>query len=89
MPNVVVLYQAEQEVIGKHIRSNEWVMYTGKLVIYDREKKAIVLSLKSELCDSFIGSFMEDKIEFSGDTVSEVYGKVAKWYHKNGILFQN
>jgi hypothetical protein len=32
---------------------------------------------------------MEDKKEFKGDSVSEVYGKLAKWYYKNGIIFQN
>ena len=84
-----VIYQAAQELIGKHLRSNEWVMYSGKLVIYDRKQNPIVLSLKSEICDSFIGEFMEAKKEFKGDSVSEVYGKLAKWYNKNGIIFQN
>lgn len=89
MPKPLIIYQANQEVIGKHIRSNEWVMYSGKLIIYGRKQNPIVLCLKSEICDSFIGEFMEDKKEFKGDSVSEVYGKLAKWYTKNGIVFQN
>jgi len=89
MSKALIIYQADQEVIGKHIRSNEWVMYSGRLVIYDRKLNPIILSLKSEICDSFIGEFMEDKKEFKGDSVSEVYGKLAKWYNKNGIIFQN
>ena len=28
-----ILYQADQEVIGKHIRSKEWIIYSGKLTI--------------------------------------------------------
>jgi hypothetical protein len=32
---------------------------------------------------------MEDKKEFKGDSLSVVYGKVSKWYYKNGIIFQN
>lgn len=32
---------------------------------------------------------MEDKKEFKGNSVSEVYGKLAKWFNKNGIIFQN
>ncbi len=84
-----IIYEADQELIGKHLRSNEWIMYSGKLIIYDRKLNPIVLKLKSEIYDTFIGELMEDKKEFKGDSVSEVYGKLAKWYYKNGIIFQN
>jgi hypothetical protein len=84
-----ILYQADQEVIGKHLQSKEWVMYSGKLTIYDRKVNPIVLKLKSEIYDTFIGEFMEDKKEVKGDSVSLVYGKVARWYYRNGIIFQN
>lgn len=84
-----ILYQADQEVIGKHLQSKEWVMYSGKLTIYDRKVNPIVLKLKSEIYDTFIGEFMENNKEFKGDSVSLVYGKVANWYYRNGIIFQN
>ena len=84
-----IIYSADQEIIGKHIRSNEWVMYSGKLTIYDRKTNPILLKLKSEIYDSFINGFLENKKEFRGNSVSEVFGKMAKWYYKNGILFQN
>ena len=89
MRKSTIIYQADQEVIGKHLRSKEWVMYSGKLTIYDRKTNPIVLKLKSEISDTFIGEFMDDKKEFKGDSVSDVYGKMAKWYYKNGIIFQN
>ena len=89
MPKSVIIYQADQEVTGKHLRSNEWIMYSGKLTIYDRKTNPIILRLKSEIHDTFIGEFMEEKKEFKGNTVSDVYGKLAKWYYKNGIIFQN
>ncbi len=89
MPKSVIIYQANQEVIGKHLRSNEWIMYLGKLTIYDRKTNPVVLKLKSEIYDTFIGEFMEDKKEFKGNSVSDVYGKMAKWYYKNEIIFQN
>lgn len=84
-----IIYRANQEVIGKHLQSKEWVMYSGTLTIYDRKTNPIVLKLKSEICDSFIGGFMDEKKEYKGNTVSDVYGKLAKWYYKNGIIFQN
>lgn len=89
MPNVTIIYQADQEVMGKHLRSNEWIIYSGKLIIYDRKENHVVLKLKSEIYDSFLGELLENKKEFKGDTVTEVYGKLAKWYLKNGIIFKN
>jgi hypothetical protein len=89
MAKITIVYQAPQDVIGKHLQSNEWVMYSGKLIIYDRKISPVVLKIKSEIYDTFIGEFMEEKKDFKGDSVSEVFGKVAKWYYKNGIIFQN
>ena len=89
MPKSKIIYQADQEVTGKHYPFKEWVMYSGKLTIYDRKTNPIVLKLTSEIYDTFIGEFMEDEMEFKGDSVSDVYGKMAKWYYKNGIVFQN
>ena len=75
--------------VDKHLQSKEWIMYSGKLTIYDRKTNPVILKLKSEIYDSFIGELMEDKKDFKGNSVSEVFGKLAKWYNKNGIVFQN
>ncbi|WP_299247859.1 hypothetical protein [uncultured Cytophaga sp.] len=89
MGKSVIIYQADQEVIGKHLRSNQWIMYSGKLTIYDREKSPITLKIKSEIYDSFLSMGMDDKKEFKGDSVTEVYAKLSKWYYSRGILFKN
>ena len=79
MPKSIIVYQADQEVIGKHLRSKQWIMYSGKLTIYNRKTNPIVLKLKSEIYDSFIGEFMDNKKEFKGNSVSDVFGKLSKW----------
>lgn len=89
MSKAKIIYQAGQQVVGKHLRSKEYVMYSGTLTIYNRKLNPIVLKLKTEIDDSFIRDFMEDRKEFKGNSVSEIYGKLAKWYAKNGILFEN
>ena len=89
MPKTKNLYQENQEVIGKHLQSNQWIMYSGTLTIYERKTNSVILKLKSEIFDSFIREFMDEKKEFKGTTVSDVYGKLAKWYYKRGIIFQN
>jgi hypothetical protein len=89
MSKSIIVYQADQEVIGKHLRSKEWIMYSGNLTIYNRKTNPIVLKLKSENYGSFIVAFMDDNKEFKGNSVSDVFGKLSKWYYKNGIIFQN
>ena len=89
MAKTKILYRANQEVIGNPSRSNEWIMYSGNLTIYDRKTNPVVLKLKSEIFDSFIGEFMDDKKDFKGDSISNVYGKLAKWYYNRGVIFQN
>jgi hypothetical protein len=89
MPRSKIIYQADQELIGKHLRSKEWIMYSGKLSVYDRKTYPVVLKLESEIYDSFIQEIMEEKKEFKGFSIADVFGKAAKWYYKNGIIFQN
>jgi len=89
MTKAKIIYQSKEEILGKHLKSGEWIYYTGELTIYDRENCPIVLKLKSEIIDSFIGAFMEEKKEVKGKSLSEVFGKVAKWLINRGVIFQN
>jgi hypothetical protein len=89
MTRTKIIYQSKEEILGKHLRSGELIYYTGNLTIYDRKTYPIVLKLKSEIIDSFIGAFMEEKKEIKGKSLSEVFGKVAKWLNNRGVVFQN
>lgn len=53
MANSQILLQSTEEGFGKHVRSDEWICYTGKLTIYKRKTYPVVLNLKSEIGDSF------------------------------------
>jgi hypothetical protein len=87
MANVKILYQSSEEVFGKHLRSNEWIHYTGVLTIYERKTYPVVLKLKSEIVDSFLQ--MDEVKEIKGKTVSEVYGKVSRWLNDQGVIHRN
>jgi hypothetical protein len=89
MTKTKIIYQSKEEILGKHLRSGEWICYTGDLTIYDRKTWPIVLKLKSEIIDSFIGGLMEEKKEIKGKSLSEVFGKVAKWLNNRGVIFRN
>ena len=84
-----IKYQSNEEIIGKHLRSNEWISYVGKLSVYERKNYPVVLSLKSDYIDSFIAMTIEEEKTFKGNSISEVFGKLAKWFYKRGIIFQN
>lgn len=89
MARTKIIYRSKEEILGKHLRSGEWIYYIGDLTIYDRKTSPIVLKLKSEIIDTFIGEFMEERKEFKGKSLSEVFGKVSKWLINRGAIFQN
>ena len=85
-----LIYYIKQikKYLGNILKAKEWIQYSGKLTIYERKKNPIVLSLKAKY-DSFLSEIMEDEKEFKGNSVSDVYGKLAKWHNQNDIIFQN
>jgi hypothetical protein len=89
MSKAKIIYRSKEEILGKLLKSGEWIYYTGELTIYDRKNNPIVLKLKSEIIDSFIREFMEKKKEIKGKSLSEMFGKVAKWLNNQGVIFRN
>ena len=87
MAKAIKIYESKEEVFGKHLRFKEWIMYSGRLTIYDRSTKPVVLKLKSEIYDDIISIGMEDSIEFTGKSITEVYQKLNSWFKKRGVDF--
>ena len=87
MAKAIKLFESREEIFGKHLRSKEWIMYTGILTVYDRTEKKVILKIKSEIYDSFISMEMDDKKEFSGNNISEVYQKLVSWFNRKGVNF--
>ena len=87
MAKAKILYQSSEEVSGKHLRSNEWIYYTGELTVYERKTYPVVLKLKSEMVDSFLQ--MDEVKEIKGKTISEVCGKVSRWLSDQGVIHRN
>ena len=89
MARAKILYQSTEEIFGKHLRSGEWVYYTGELTIYERKTYPVVLKLKSEIGDSFLYMIMDEKKDIKGKSVSDVYGKVSRWLYDRGVIHKN
>lgn len=88
MPKQKVLYQEKQEIFGKHLRAKEWIVYSGKLTVYDRKTNPVTLKIKSEVVDSFLDEIFDDDKEFKGNSVTEVYAKLSKWLYLREVIFQ-
>ena len=89
MPRAKIIYQAKEELFRKHLRANEWIEYSGKLTVYDRKTNSVVLKIKSEIAGSILGEIMDDEKEFKGNSVTEVYGKLSKWFYRCEVIFQH
>jgi hypothetical protein len=89
MPKAKILYQAKQELFGKHLRAKAWIEYSGKLTVYDRNTNSVILKIKNEITDSFLAGIMDDEKEFNGNSVTEVYAKLSKWLYQREVIFQN
>ncbi len=84
-----IIYQAKQEIFGKHIRAKEWIQYAGKLSVYRRKTNPVILKIKSEIADTFLAEIMDDDKEFKGSSITEVYAKLSKWLLQREVIFQN
>ncbi len=84
-----IIFQAKQEVLGKHLRTKTWIEYTGNITVYDRKTHPVTLKIKSRKVDSFLYELLEEKKEFKGNAVTEVYAKLSKWMYLREIIFQN
>lgn len=88
MPKAKILYQSKEEIYGKHLRAKEWIEYSGKITVFDRKTNSVTLKIKSEIYDSFIRDIMDDEKEFKGNSVTEEYAKLSKWFYQREVIFQ-
>ena len=89
MKKAKLIFQSEEEVTGKFKKTGEYIDYKGKLSIYDRKAKPVLLELKCIYNNFVLEDIMDSEISFSIDSISQVYAKLSKWYLKYDITFQN
>ena len=89
MSKIKILYQAKQEIFGKHVKARQWVEYEGILTVYNRKPNPVMLKIESQIEDSFLAEVMDENKEFKGNSITEVYAKLSKWLYQRGVIFQN
>ncbi len=80
-----IIYTETKDISGYFPKGKDWVFYEGTLTVTDKEKTPIILELKIKKYP-FIGEFPENK-SFKADSVTEVYGKLSKWFSSYGFIF--
>jgi len=83
------MWKSEQYINIFFPRAKEYVGYKGFLTIINSKKKPVKLELTSSIIDSYLDALMERNISFSGNSISEVYGKMFKYFNKYGMIFVN
>ena len=84
-----IIFQSNEEVSGKFKRTGEYIDYTGILTVYSRKTKPVQLELKCVYNNFILEDIMDENITFSGNSITEVYAKLSKWYLRYDIVFQN
>jgi len=87
--NETIIYQSNEEIYGKFLKTKEYICYKGKLTIYDKIDKSITLEIKNEYNNFALEMIMDSKKSFIGNSVTEVYSKLSKWLYKYDIVFLN
>lgn len=88
MPKAKILYQSKEEIYGKHLRAKAWIDYSGIITVFDRKTNPVILTIKSEIYDSFMRDLLDDEKEFKGNSITEVYAKLSKWLYLREVIFQ-
>jgi hypothetical protein len=86
MEKIKVVYQSKEEIYGYFPKGNDSLTYAGVLTVSDKAGKNMVtldLTIKRHL---YIMELPDKKI-FNGESVTQVYGKLSKWFYSYGIVF--
>ncbi len=73
MAKAKLLFQSKEEIFAKYRRSGEYISYTGKLSVYERKTKPVVLDLKPDYIDPFLPEILDSKKSFTGNSITEIY----------------
>ncbi len=84
MKKAKILYTETDEISGYY--QGDSVLYKGTLIVKDKKTKPVSLELAITM-HSYGFEFPETKI-FTGDSVTDVYAKLSKWFSTYGFIFQ-
>jgi len=89
MAKAKILFQSKEEVHGRFQQTGEYISYSGMLTVYERKTKPILLNLKCIYNNFILEEVMDSEISFTGDSITQVYAKLSKWYLRFDCTFQN
>ena len=86
MKKAQIIYTEKDEIQGYFPKGRDSVFYECTLTVTDKKTKPVTLELNITI-HNYVFEFPEKKI-FTGDSVSEVYGKLSKWFASYGFVFK-
>ena len=89
MAKAEILWKSDESIRILFPRAKDYLHYKGALTITSKKTKNVSLEIKCIISNYVMENYMDDEITFTGDSISEVYGKMSKYFSKYGMIFIN
>ena len=89
MATIETLWKSEESIRVHHPKGKDYLLYSGVLSVTNKKTKNITLEIKCIFGSYVLENIMKNEITFTGNSISEVYGKMSKYFSKYGLIFVN
>ena len=86
MPRNKIIYESEETIIGHLPKSDEWVQYSGRLIIRDGGNTPVTLDMTFDPPHPFALN-MPDTHSIKAVSVTDAYARAVKFFERYGIQF--
>lgn len=89
MRKIETIWKSEEFINVKFPIAKDYLNYKGLLTITNKKTKPVTLAITCTLGNYVMENIMDKNISFTGNSISEVYGKMSKYFSKFGMIFIN
>ena len=84
MPTLKTIYQSNEIIRGRHLRSKEWIEYSALVTIKESGKQPISIEMTFDSIRPFAIE-LPDIHKIKAANLTEAYGKVVKFLKRYGF----
>lgn len=88
MPRYNIIYESDERILGHLQQAKEWIIYNARLKIKNGGKKPVSLDMEFEPPHPFPFN-MPEKHSIKGESITDCYAKLVKYFNKFGIILKS
>ena len=88
MPTSIILWESEEDIYIDFPRAKDTLYYKGILKILGKKYYPVTLKINRIHGTYVMDELMEEEVCFSGNSITEVYCKMSKYFNKYGMLLR-